>query len=313
MKHTILTEKPVEKYPVDYKCTHIYDISDKLEEKYKLKFGNLQPTVATRNDYHDFNMHDFISKKIQKENTIFPKMRMIDLPPVPGHTVYERMEEYTDKGSIVLLPIHYDSSHDDEIHKKYKENSKAKLIEMFKRIYQKEDKLKDAIDNIETNVDFGRGNFEWTNIGLSKIYEEYKEYYNNGYLRVWMPFDWDSDTQFDSNDNTSHGYPMSKMLFLSDIEKYLESNYGLSDELFYQYVIHNNYVEGRYWEKGLRLYLEKDLTFTRKGGQYGMDATPTIDKMLSLIEMEFKDLIIENNNECFKIYIDYYKKIEEKY
>ena len=27
-----MTDKPVEKYPVDYKCTFIYDIAEKLEK-----------------------------------------------------------------------------------------------------------------------------------------------------------------------------------------------------------------------------------------------------------------------------------------
>ena len=89
------------------------------------------------------------------------------------------------------------------------------------------------------------------------------------------------------------------------------NHYGLSDNLFYQYVIHNNYVENRYWEKRMALHFE-NMKFIRKGGEYGMDATPTIDKMLSVMEMEFKDLLLENKDGYFEIYINYYKKIKEK-
>lgn len=310
MKYTKITEKPVEKYPVNYKCTHIYDIADRLKEKYGLDIHNLQPNVPTRNEYHDFNLHDFISKKIQKENTVFPKMRLKDLPTEPGY-FDSRMDDYTDTGSVVLLPMHYDSSHDEEIHQKQYKESKAKLIEMFKQLFTG-DKLEKSIADIDKHVDFGRSNFEWSNIALTKIYEEYKEYYTNGYLRVWMPFDWDSNADFDSGDNTTHGYPMSKMFVLSEIEEFLSSNYGLSDNLFYQYVVHNNYVEGRYWEKNLRLHFD-GVKFIREGGKYGMDATPNIDKMLSVLEMEFKDILLENKNGCFEIYVDYYKKIKEKF
>jgi hypothetical protein len=304
---------PVERYPVDYKCTHIYDIADTLE-KHGLKIGNLKPKTPTRNSFHDFNFHNFIGKKIQNENTIFPKMRLIDEPH--DHPLDERMKDYTDPGSVILLPKHYDSSGDEASFKKYYTESKGKLISMFKQIY-KGDGLKDAIENIDKHVDFGQSNFEWANIALDVIYEEYKQYFNNGYLRVWNPYDWDSDTRFQHNadEDTAHGYPICKLLHLSDIEKYLETNYNLKDDLFYQFVIHNNYVENRYWEKPLGLYLQENGTFTRNGGQYGMDSTPTIDLMLGILELEYKDLIksVIEEEECLEIYIDYYKKIESKY
>jgi len=301
-----IKEKPIKKYPINYKCTHIYDIADKLKEKYGLSIQNLQPNVPTRNEYHDFNFHDFISKKLQKENTIFPKVRLKDLPQ------HDRsMEDYTDRGSIVLLPIQYDSTHDEEIYKKKYEEDKNSLIEIFKKLY-KGNKLKNNIDNIDKYVDFGKSNFEWANIALNKIYEEYKEFYNNGYLKVWMPFDWDTNTDFDSGDDTVYGYPMSKMFILSEIEEYLKNNFGLSDDLFYQFIVNNNYIEGRYWEKDLNIYY-KNKKFIREGGKYGMDATENISDMLSILEIEFKELLLENNEKDYiEIYIDYYKKIKEQ-
>jgi hypothetical protein len=317
MKHIIeykiyesMTSLPIERYPVNYECTHIYDISDKLE-KYGLKLTNLRPKVPTKNEYHDFNFYNFIGKKIQKENTIFPKLRLCD---EPNRSKDDRMSDYTDPGSVILLPRYYDSSKDEENHKKYVEDSKNKLIDNFKLLY-KGDKLKDAISNIDKHVNFGVSSFEWANIALDKIYEEYKQYFNGNYLRVWSPYDNDTNTSFDDNpgENTEHGYPIRKMLHLSDIEKYLESNYDLSDDLFYQFVIHNNYVENRYWEKPLGLFLDKNMQFIRLGGKYGMDATPTINSMLGILEMEYKHLIQNNRNELFPIYIDYYKKIKDKY
>jgi len=305
-----MTSLPIERYPVDYECTHIYDISDRLK-KFGLNLTNLQPNVPTRNEYHDFNLYDFIGNKIQKGNTIFPKLRLCD---EPGGSKDARMIYYTDPGSVILLPKHYDSSKDEEDHKRYVEESKKKLIDNFKLLYKGE-QLKDAIKNIDKYVNFDVNSFEWANIALDKIYEEYKQYFKSNYLRVWSPYDNDTDTSFDDNpgENTEHGYPIRKMLHLSDIEKYLESNYNLSDDLFYQYTINNNYVENRYWEKPLGLFLDKNMKFVRKGGKYGMDATPNINSMLGILEMEYKDLIKNNKDELFPIYIDYYKKIKMKY
>lgn len=307
-----MTNLPVKKYPINYKCTHIYEISDTLKSKYGLDIHNLQPGVETPNEYHDFNLYDFIDKKIQKENTIYPNLRLIDI----AERKYQ-FEELTDNGSVILLPISYDSSKDEKIHKEKTQKNRNKLISMFKSMYKNKE-LDDALNNMDKHVDFGRGNFKWANIALEKIYEEYKQYYNNGYLRVWFPFDNDSDANFNENPNedVKHGYPIKKMLFLSEIEKFLETNYNLSDDLFYEFVEKNNYIEGRYWEKPLCIDIEESGKLIRKGGKYGMDATSTIDKMLSILEMEYKNLIqenIKNKIEKLEIYIDYYKKTSPKY
>lgn len=307
INESTMTSLPEKKYPVNYKCTHIHDIAETLENKHGLDIHNLMPNTPTKNKYHDFNLYDFIGDKIQKEYTVFPNKRLKDLDNDP------RTETYTDPGSVILLPAHYDSSQDDEIHRKKSEEGRNRLIDNFKKLY-KGDQLKTAIENIDKYVDFGRGNFEWVNVALNKIYEEYKQYFNNGYLRVWIPYDLDTGNYFGDNadENTAHGYPIEKMHFLSDIEKYLETNYNLSDDLFYQYVIHNNYVENRFWEKPMGLYIDKNTNkFIRKGGDYGMDATPTIDLMLGILEREYSDLILQySKDEYFPIYIDYYKKIQ---
>lgn len=307
-----MTPLPIERYPIDYKCTHIYDIADTLEKR-GIDVGNLKPNTPTRNEIHDFNFYDFIGKKIQKENTIFPSLRLIDEANITETD--PRMYDYTDPGSVILLPKHYDSSDDEKTFKKYYTESKEKLVSMFNRLYKGDD-LKVALDAIDKNVNFGPSSYEWSNVALDAIYEEYEQYFNNGYLRVWSPYDNDTGTYFEDNDgeNTTHGYPIQKMLHLSDIEKYLETNYNLSDDLFYQYVIHNNYVENRYWEKPMGLYILENGKFNRKGGEYGMDATPKIDSMLSILEMEYKELmIISKLDEILPIYIDYYKKIKPKY
>jgi hypothetical protein len=109
--------------------------------------------------------------------------------------------------------------------------------------------------------------------------------------------------------------------FLSDIEKFIDDKYGIKDELFYKFIIDNQYIEGRYWE---RVWSLKTENFEKEGGsenklqksnfgKWGMEPTEKILGMLGIIEHEFGDEIQGNDYEGFPIYIDYYKKIEPKY
>lgn len=302
-----MTSLPIEKYPINYKCTFIYDIKEKLESK-GLSLNNLQPGVETRNKYHDFNFYDFMNKKLPRESTIFPNLTLSD------ENKNEFNYELTENGSVILIPRHYDSSNDEETHRIEKEKGRNRLIDNFKQLYSG-DKLKDMIDSIDKHVNFGVSSFEWVNIALDAIYEEYKQYYVNGFLRVHLPFDWDYDNslQYNQGENTSHGYPIEKMLFLSDIEEYLKTNYDLSDELFYDWILNNTYNEGRYWETPLSISFNEDFKFSRGGGKYGMESTPTIDKMLGILETEYSELLKErSSDECIYVFMDYYKKVNEK-
>lgn len=293
-----MSSKPIKKFPIDYKVTHIKDIIEKLEKE-GIDVFNLQPGVKTHNEYHDFNLFDFMGDKLQ-ENVTFPQIRLRDLIKDP------RNIDYIDSGSVILLPISYDSSKDEEEHKKYKEEGRKRLIETYKKLY-KGDELKKAIENSDKHVYYGQNNFEWANIALAKIHELYKQYYIKGFLQVWMPYDFDSGNEFRFNEkgNTSHDYPLEKMYFLSDIEKYLKSNYNLEDPDFYRYILKNNYVDFRHYEKPYGLFVENG-KFVRKGGKYGMNATENIDRILGVLEHEFKDDIKDSN--YFEFYINYYKK-----
>jgi hypothetical protein len=235
--------------------------------------------------------------------------------------VFKSYNELMDSGSVMLLPTYYDAAKDAENQAKKKAEQRKTLIDTFRQLY-KGKKLEDMISKMEQHVDFGRGEYGWANIALEKIHEEYKDLYKNNFLRIWEPFDNDTGNYFEDNkdENTRYGYPIRKMLFLSDIEKYLKSNYDVEDDLFYKYIVDNNYIEGRYWERRLYLKLEKGKKFSRKGGKYGMDATKNIDTMLSIMEHEFKDVIDESyipfEGEdkyhyygSFDIYVDYFKKI----
>lgn len=305
-----MTDKPIEKYPVDYKCTFIYDIAEKLESK-GIDVYKLGKSRKTKSSYdRDNSLYSWIHNKLQQDNTIYPNEKTIDI--YPKMTDYKTIAE---GNSVVLLPMHYDSSADEEIHRKEVEKAMKNFREVAKQKYgDDEEKINTFIKQIEANVDFGgSGSYDWVNIALDAIYEEYKEFYVDGCLKVWLPKDWDCGNYFAENDgeNTEHGYPIKKMIFLSELEEYLKTNYDLSDDLFYQYICSNDYIEGRHWENPSGLSCDKDYKFPRKGGKYGMDATPEIDKMLGIIETEFVDMV--KDKEYLNIYVDYYKTVEDKY
>jgi len=108
--------------------------------------------------------------------------------------------------------------------------------------------------------------------------------------------------------------------YLSDIERYIDDKYGIKDDLFYQFIINNQYIEGRYWERVWSLSTEdkngKDTgNILQKSnfGEYGMEPTEDIFHMLNIIQQDFGDEIKSTDYEGFPIYIDYYKKVEPKY
>ena len=104
-------------------------------------------------------------------------------------------------------------------------------------------------------------------------------------------------------------------------KKFLDTNYNLSDNIFYNWLIKNTSTEGRYYEKPMRIDITEDKKLSRGREKYGMKATKEINNMLGVMEYEFKDIIDRhynqntNNSEYhdygeFPIYIDFYKKIE---
>lgn len=152
-----MTDKPVEKYPVDYKCTFIYDIAEKLEKK-GIDVTNLGEPHKKPSGYSRGNsLYSWIHKKWQLDNTIYPNERTIDL--------YPRMTDYrimAEGNSVILLPKHYDSSKDEEIHNKEIEDTMISFYNLAKQKYgDDKEKIIEYLKTIKDNVDFGVASYDW--------------------------------------------------------------------------------------------------------------------------------------------------------
>lgn len=303
-----MIDKPIEKYPVNYKCTHIYHII------YTMKKCGLHPTnIKSHNkedvDYRIFHLFDFLNIKIQQNNTIYPNKKN------------NIANNFIERGSVILIPRYYDS--DNEQLKKVNIN-KHILINAYHQIYKGEE-LKNKLNNVDDYVKNGINNYEWINIQLEFIYQNYKEYYIDGQIKVWMPFQWETYNDYKLQEKDKYTYPENKMLYLSDIEKYLNDKYGIKDDDFYFYIIKNNDIEyrneikvltldvkdNRHWERTFGLYINEDKKFYRENDIWGINPSENISNILNIIETDFKELMDKYSKyKYFPIYIDYYKKIK---
>ena len=295
-----------QKFPTE-KAIHILYIYQILEE------AGLNPTNLDKKPRSP-GIYDFMQKKCSK-NVPFPKVKIYDVDKRDS-----RYKDWIDRESIVELPKSYDAQLDELESIEHKMNfiEKMKSV-MNKKTKEEEDKL---VSDIEKNVYFGPNNYDWVNPALKIIYDKLSQYYINDKLNIWIPRDWDYkhwDTydyphKYDAVGNLSRP---NGVYFLSDIEKFIENKYGLKDEHLYEYIIHNEYIEGRYWERVWSLHFVEDKgsgnpKIVRKGGKYGMDATENLNHILNIIEMEFiKHDFIKSKYEGFPIFIDYYKKVDQ--
>jgi hypothetical protein len=234
-----------------------------------------------------------------------------------------RYEKFIFGESVFLLPISYDSSNDAADADKSKKNFLDKMRDFAKQMGKDEDQfVKDA----EKNVRFGPTSYEWANNYLKIIHDKLGQYYKDGKLRVWLP----KDTDYDAWEGMDypHKYNIvgdldrpNGVYYLSNIEKYIDDKYGIKDDLFYKFIIDNEYIEGRYWERVWSLTTEytsegkgaKDKLKKSNFGKYGMEPTENILHMLNIIEKDFGDEISGTDYEGFPIYIDYYKEVGSKY
>jgi len=177
---------------------------------------------------------------------------------------------------------------------------------------------KEIEKDLEKNVHFGVKDFEWVNPALKIIHDKLSQYYIDGKLRVWNPADSDYDPW--EGYDYPHKYNVigdldrpNGVYFFSDIEKFIESKYGLKDDQLYDFIIYNQYIEGRYWERVWSFPIdEKDPNKLDRNG-FRMKATENINHILNVIEIEFKNEIKGTDYEGFPVYIDYYKKVDPNY
>lgn len=294
--------KPMKKYPTG-KAIHLNSIIQLLESK-GLNTNNLSGSRGG-------GIQDFFFEKCSLD-VVYPLNK--------EQSIYNdnRYEKFIFGESVILIPIKYDSSNDmsDNIEKKL--SFLQKMKDNYKKIYPKktEKELEKSLEDLEKNVNFGPEGYEWINPSLKIIHEEYSQYYEDGKLRVWFPKDTDYDPWVGYD--FPHKYNVvgdldrpDGVYYLSDIEKYIFNKYDIKDDNFYDYIIKNEYIEGRYWERVWSLSIDEEnpKKFQRKGGRYGMDATENINHILNIIEKDFSDDFKSSEYEGFTIYIDYYKKV----
>ncbi len=302
-----LSNKPIKKFPTD-KAVHFNYLIEIL------KNAGLDPYELKKGLYSS-SLQDFCFEKCSNQ-VVYPNM--IDSKGWSDEGQSDRRyEKFIFRESVFLLPMSYDGSNDVEIYKNKKEDffKNMKNIMGFKTKSAEDDFRKTA----EKNVQFGPSKWDWINPALGVIQKEFSEHYKDDKLRIWIPADRDYDPW------VGYDYPHKYnvvgdldrpdgVYYLSDIEKYIDDRYGIRDDDFYKFIIHNEYIEGRYWERVWSLNVEdKDKTKLQKKnfGKYGMESTENITHILNIIEKDFD--INGSDYEGFPIYIDYYEKIAPKY
>mgnify|MGYP006914138387 CR=1 FL=1 len=281
-------QKPSLKFPTD-KAFHVNYIFDILNQH------KINPEKLGKNRGETF--WDFLNDKCSQ----------LSYPNRPG----KGYEGIIEPESIFYIPSTYDTSSDVENFKRKKEEFKKQMINLL----PKKD-IKDFENKIEKNVFFGPNNYEWVIKPLEIIYNELKDYYVDGKLRIWLSKDLSYDywTIYDY----PHKYNIvgdldrpNGVYFLSDIEKYIEDKYGIKSSQLYEFIVKNDYIEGRYWEKVLDFQIDEKGKIPRKNGKYGMNAKKQdLLDVLGIIEHEFGSEFKPTDYEGFPIYMDYYKEVK---
>lgn len=255
------------------------------------------------------SLQDFFFEKCSKKNIVFPNM--VDSEGW-GENSDARYEKFIFRNSVFLIPESYDNSNDfgDAITKKMSWMEKMKNM-MRPKYNDKE--LSEFMDNLEKHTHFGNDDWGWVNPALKAIHDKLGSHYKDGKLRVWMPHDRDYDPW--EGVDYPHKYSVSwdyhnppdypnGVYYLSDIEKYIESKYGLKDDKLYDFIIECDYIEGRYWEIMSQFpYDDNDLSKLDKNR--GSD---NINDIMGAIEHEFGSEI--RKEEGMPVYIDYFKKLK---
>lgn len=308
--------KPVKKFPTD-KAVHWNYLMEILKE------AGIDPYEDLKGR-RDSRLIDFCFAKCSgKDSIVFPK----DIEGWSKEGQNDpRYEKFIFGESVFLLPISYDPSGDNEEYKNKKKSFYDKMRDFTRQMGKSQSEEDKFMKDLEKNVNFGPSGYDWANTFLKIIHDKLGQYYQNGKLRVWFPKDSDYDPW--EGMDYPHKYNIvgdlenpNGIYYLSDIEKFIDDKYGISDELLYKFIIDNQYIEGRYWERVWSFPTEnlKDgggssNKLQKSGfGKWGMEPTENILHILNIIEKEFGDEINGNDYGGFPVYVDYYKKVDPKY
>lgn len=310
--------KPVKKFPTD-KAVHWNYLMEILKE------SGIDPYEDLKGR-RDSRLIDFcFAKCSDKGNVVFPNMRDTEGWSKEGQDD-ARYRNFIFGESVFLLPISYDPSGDKEDYKNKKKSFYDKMRDFARQMGKSQSEEEKFMKDLEKNVNFGPSGYDWANTFLKIIHDKLGQYYQNGKLRVWFPKDSDYDPW--KGMDYPHKYNVvgdlenpNGVYYLSDIENFIDDKYGIKDELLYKFLIDNQYIEGRYWERVWSFPTEnlKDNggspnKLQKSGfGEWGMEPTEDILHILNIIEKEFGDEINGNDYGGFPVYVDYYKKVEPKY
>ena len=309
--------KPVKKFPTE-PAVHWNHLSDILKE------AGLNPYELVKGN-RSSSLQDFFFEHCSQKNVVFPNMKDSEGWSKEGQND-ARYKKFIFGESVFLIPESYDPKDDFANATLQKATFLQKMKDMMKWKYKTQEEMDKFESDLENNVHFGNTDWGWINPALKIIHDRLGSHYKDGKLRVWMPKDRDYDPWVGVD--YPHKYNVvgdldrpNGVYYLSDIEKYIQDKYGISDELLYKFVIDNQYIEGRYWERVWSFSTEelsheggsKNKLQKSNFGQYGMEPTENITHILNILENEFGDEIKSSDYEGFPVYIDYYKKVEPKY
>jgi len=307
--------RPMKKLPTEPAAhwSYIYEI---------VKKAGLNPHELVKGN-RDSSLRDFFFEHCSKKNVVFPSIKDIEGWGKQGQSD-PRYEKFIFGESVFLIPESYDSKDDFTNATLKKVSFIQRMKDMMKWKYKTQEEMDKFESDLEKNVNFGNTDWDWINQSLKIIHDKLGTHYKDGKLRVWLPKDRDYD-HWEGMDYP-HKYNVvgelkrpNGVYYLSDIEKYIENKYGISDPLLYKFIIDNQYIEGRYWERVWSFPTEnhkggsKNKLQKSDFGQYGMEPTENILHILNILEKDFGDEINGDDYEGFPIYIDYYKKIDPKY
>ena len=285
------------KLPIDYECLIMnHDLVDQLSHEFGKDINDLGKSSNASSRACGF--FSFVDNKIAKLK--FPKKTVSEV----GYEFqlkrygkgYATNKFFWEKQSIIELPISYDSSKDRDAFDEKRNSFLRKMKEMGNSVKPE----------WEANIDFGPIEFGWINEFLAFMYEKYKPYYINGALPIFEEFRdecrWIEKDPQNPRYKKEISYPYPKSYFISDIERYIEADYDLDMSKFYEWVLENEFVEGRHWES----YYEWVPQFT---SFRETKCSKTIGDALHLMKIDL-DLEKGDNGEYIPLFIDYYKDVD---
>lgn len=269
----------------------------------------------------DHTIYDYFFQKC-KHTVIYPNFTDVEYlkRAEKKRGSYYIDHDFIHRESVFLIPKSHNSRQDQA---DYIERKTGFFNNMRNILGNKEyDKTE---QDLEDMVDHGITEYSWINPVLKLLHDKLGKYYKNDTLQIWMPKDRDYDP-WEGMDNPHKYNVIGKLTrpngvyFLSDIEKYIHDKYGISDDKFYDFIIHNEYIEGRYWERVWSLGFKHDekyktifpLTLSKGREKHGMIATKNIEHMLNIIQKDFGNEFVDSDYDAFPIYVDYYKEVKNE-